>query len=532
MKIQKSTKQVLVVGAGPTGLSVAAALTKLGISVEIIEQKPGLSDTTKATNLMQGTQEQLAIYDLIEPMYRMSGKMSRIIMEGYGVNLGARTMHLTESPFEDVLLLGQDNIEKSLASSLLSLGIEVSFSTRLINLSQQPDGVKVALLVENAEVEEYYQYVIGCDGPWGITRTFTACNFKPVKTGRSIRQVDAKLKWKRLNSMKQMWLFYFADGFAVVVPLLDGYYRVLTIEPSENIPDRNPQLEEIRQKLIEVTKDNSIEMTEPKWFSHANLSMGIAPCIIDKRVFLAGDAGNPILPNGGQGLNTGIQDSLNLAWKLASVIKGKAKNNLLDSYQDERLALRIALEKVQFNSLKYTTKAPGYMQWLIRRFGNTLLNKGGEYQMAKAFSQLNVNYKKSILTKELVKGGNVKAGGRILDGDLIKASDLTEVSLFKQLSTPVWKLVYFACKKEIPDDIVKQLLLLEQKGIELLIITSSLEINYTYGHLHYDIDELVHTKYGFKMPTFLLVRPDNYVAVRTNTEKFNVMADFINEWFS
>ncbi len=240
-----------------------------------------------------------------------------------------------------------------------------------------------------------------------------------------------------------MWLFYFADGFAVVVPLLDGYYRILTIEPSSNIPNRNPTLEEMKTKLIEVTKDNSIEMLEPKWFSYANLNMGIAPQIIDNRVILAGDAGNPILPNGGQGLNTGIQDSFNLAWKLADVIKGNVKAEHLTTYQTERLALRIELEKIQFNSLKYTTKAPKFMQWVIGKLGNWMLDKGGEKGMAKTFSQLNVLYKKRTLTVDKIKKGNVKAGNRILDRDLIQASTLQEVSLFNQLTKPVWKLIVF-----------------------------------------------------------------------------------------
>ncbi len=529
MANQMYNTDVLIVGAGPTGLSLAAALQSLGVRIKIIELKPKLSDTTKATNLMQGTQEQLAIYNLIQPMFDMSGKMSRMVMKGYGTNLGARTMHLTESPFNDVLLLGQDNIEKSLAHSLSELGVQIHFDTKLTNLIQNENAVTATLQNGTEETKETFKYVIGCDGPWGVTRTFTKCDFKPVKTDRTIRQVDAKLKWKRLNSMKQMWLFYFADGFAVVVPLLDGYYRILTIEPSANIPNRNPTLEEMKTKLIEVTKDSSIEMLEPKWFSYANLNMGIAPQIIDNRVILAGDAGNPILPNGGQGLNTGIQDSFNLAWKLADVIKGNAKSELLITYQTERLALRIALEKVQFNSLKYTTKAPKFMQWVVGKLGNWMLDKGGEKGMAKTFSQLNVHYRKSPLTLDKIKKGNVKAGNRILDGDLIQASTLQEVSLFNQLSKPVWKLIIFDNQKQLENfqqfDKIKS-------GLLPLIITSSTTTNYNKENLYYDVDELVHKIYGINQPTILLVRPDSYVAVRTSADSLKDIENYLATWYN
>ncbi|MFC4231392.1 FAD-dependent monooxygenase [Parasediminibacterium paludis] len=520
---------VLIVGAGPTGLILAAALQSLGVSIKIIELKPKLSDTTKATNLMQGTQEQLAIYNLIQPMFDISGKMSRMVMEGYGTNLGARTMHLTESPFNDVLLLGQDNIEKSLANSLSNLGVQIHFDTKLTSLIQNENGVVTTLQSVTNITTENYKYVIGCDGPWGITRTFTKCDFKPVKTDRTIRQVDAKLKWKRLNSMKQMWLFYFADGFAVVVPLLDGYYRILTIEPSENIPNRNPTLEEMKSKLIEVTKDNSIEMLEPKWFSYANLTMGIAPQIIDNKVILAGDAGNPILPNGGQGLNTGIQDSLNLAWKLADVIKNNAKTELLTTYQTERLALRIALEKIQFNSLKYTTKAPKFMQWVVGKLGNWMLDKGGEKGMAKTFSQLNINYKKSPLTVDKIKKGSVKAGNRILDGDIIQASTLQEVSLFQQLSKPVWKLLVFDNKKQLNH--LQQIDKIKG-GLLPLIITASTITTYETAYLYYDIDELVHKIYGIHQPTILLVRPDNYVALSAKADNLKAVENYFANWYN
>ena len=522
--------EVLIVGAGPTGLSLAAGLKKLNVGVKIVELKPKLSDTTKATNLMQGTQEQLAIYELINPMFQMSGKMRRLILEGYGSKLGARTMRLAESPFNDVLLLGQDNIEKSLANSLAESGVEICFDTKLTKLIQNEKGVTATLQNSSGQTEEFYQYVVGCDGPWGVTRTFTKCDFEPVKTNRTIRQVDAKLKWKRLQSMEQMWLFYFAAGFAAVVPLLNGYYRILTIEPTENVPDRNPTVKEMRDKLAEVTTDDSIELIEPKWFSYANLNMGIAPQIIDKRVILAGDAGNPILPNGGQGLNTGIQDSLNLAWKLAAVINGTAKAELLDTYQEERLNLRRGLEKVQFNSLKYTTKTSFFTRWIIQKFGNLLLDKGGEKAMAKAFSQLNVNYRKSSLTVEKIKKGGVKAGFRILDGELIQAQTMREVSLFNELAKPVWKLIIFDCRKQL--NAVQQINELKINGLLPLIITSSTTSKYQKDNLYFDVDELVHKIYGVTKPTAFLVRPDNYVAVRVGAESLEAIETYNRLWFN
>ena len=522
---------VLLIGSGPTGLSLAAALHQLGINCRLVEQKACLSDTTKATNLMQGTQEQLASYDLVAPMLATAGKMRRLMMYGYGVNLGPRTMHLLESVFPDVLLLGQDRIEASLAQSLQALGGTIEFGTQLTHLAQDADGITAQLQTGDHAHAVHARYAVGCDGPWGATRTFTACDFTPVKTGRAIRQVDVKLRWQRLASMEQMWLFYFAAGFAVVVPLLDGYTRVLTIEPKENMPARNPTLPEMVAKLREVTGDASIEMSEPKWFSYTELSMGIAPALRDGRVLLAGDAGNPILPNGGQGLNTGIQDSLNLAWKLAAVLRGESPDTLLDTYAAERLALRQALEKVQFNSLKYTTTTNAVTRWAVSRLGNFLLDKGGEYQMARAFSQLNVNYRKSPLTLDRLKGGKVRAGDRPANAEVLHAATGREVRLFDLLAAPRWQLVCFNLNADVAPTLAGLRQLCAHRPIDPILLTTETQATRD-PELYYDLDEVAHPAYGIRQPTLLLIRPDQYVAVRVAATEWATLETYVRRWFA
>ena len=534
MSLDPYDTDVLIIGAGPTGLTLAAALQRLGISFRLIEQKAQLSETSKATNLMQGTQEQMASYDLIAPILPDAGKMRRIMMHGYGVNLGPRTMHLPESVFPDILLYGQDRIEASLAQSVESRGGAIEFNTKLVALRQDENGVQADIEKAGRRLSIRAKYAVGCDGPWGTTRTFTTCDFKPVKTGRAIRQVDAKLRWKRLNSMDQMWLFYFADGFAVVVPLLDGYSRVLTIEPKENMPARNPTLVEMQDKLRVVANDDSIELTDHKWLSYTELNMGIAPGLRDGRVLLAGDAGNPILPNGGQGLNTGIQDSLNLGWKLAAVIHGEANDSLLDTYQQERLPLRQALEKVQFNSLKYTTVTSAVMRFAVRKLGNLLLNKGGEYQMAKAFSQLGVNYRKSPLTLDRVKRGVVKAGDRLINAEIVEAETLREVALADLFAAPVWKLVCFNGSENDIDSLqtaIRQLETKSQLRFTPIIITTSTQTPISNSFVYYDIDEVAHKAYQIKQPVILLIRPDQYVAVRADKANWEILETYSQRWF-
>jgi hypothetical protein len=128
-----------------------------------------------------------------------------------------------------------------------------------------------------------------------------------------------------------------------------------------------------------------------------------------------------------------------------------------------------------------------------------------------------------------MKGGKVKAGGRILDGDLVEATTMTEVSLFKKLEMPVWKLLYFDCKKAIHKNISRQIEPMVNKGISPFMVTSSLSAGYPKEYLFYDIDELVHNIYAIKQPTILLVRPDNYVAVRTSIDNFERISNYLTD---
>ncbi len=508
---------VLIVGAGPTGLTLASVLTKHGLTVKIIDKQSGVSTATKATNLMQGCQEKLEIYGLLSPMYEEAGKMSRLMMYGYNRNLGPISYKRIEASYENVLLLGQQKIDGSLYESLKQSNINVLFETELIGLEQQTEFVTVTTKTSGKETSENFKYVVGCDGARSITRTYTNLNFKPISTGVTVRQVDAKLKWKRLNEIKQMWLFYFDTGFCAVIPLLDGITKFITFDSSKETPDRKPTLGEMQAKLREITGDDTATLTDPIWFSQGELLTGLAPALIDNRVILAGDSGNAILPNGGQGLNTGIQDSINLGWKLFDTVKHNANPILLKTYESERLSLRTSMEKAQNASLKYTLTPPKFMKWFVKNVGPFLLKKGGASAMIQAFSQLGINYKKSALTVEKLKTGGIKAGYSIKDADILFAKDNKDVSLFKILLKPTWKLIYFDNGTVIKKNIALEDFSVKFSFVNQYLISSSLKTNEDLDNLYFDIDEVAHKVYGIETPAFYLIRPDNYVAVRTSS---------------
>lgn len=526
--MQEFDADVLIVGAGPTGLALANALQKLGTSYILIEAKSGTSIHTKATNLMPGTLEQLDLLGLADRMYETGGIMTRYMVHMYGLNVGPRQMHLGESLHPNVLFLGQDLIDRNLKEALPDAGAGIRFAHSLIKLEQDSESVIATIEAGGTERSARFRYVVGCDGPRSVTRRFSKCDFEPVKTGKYVWQVDAKLAWKGLRTMKQMWLYYYAEGFGVVIHLPGDNTKVMVFEEKGQLPAREPTLAEMQQKLRTMSGDDTATLTDPIWLSHGELLTGVAPSLIDGRVILAGDACNPILPNGGQGLNVGIQDSLNLAWKLHDVVRGQATPALLQTYDAERRANRLALEKVQISTLNNTLPAPKLNRFILGRYGNAVLDRIWG-PMAKAFSQLGVGYETSPLTQ---KGGTKKSihsGQRVRDADVLRAADATEVSLFKALCVPSWKLLLFDGGRSIPASVFRHLDSLPPMERHVMIAgRGTPEVD---AIIYQDLDRLAHQAYGLSEPTILLIRPDNYVAAVLPVENVADLGRYLSAWY-
>ena len=526
--MQDFEADVLIVGAGPTGLALANALERLGTSYVVIEAKTSTSIHTKATNLMPGTLEQLDALGLAGRMYETGGVMTRYMVHMYGSNVGPRPMHLGDSPHPNVLFLGQDLIDRNLKQALPEAGGRIRFAHSLKTLAQDAEGVTATIATDGAEHTERFRYVVGCDGPRSVTRHFSKCDFEPVKTGKYVWQADAKLAWKGLRTMKQMWLYYYDEGFGAVIHLPGGYTKVMVFEEKRRLPNREPTIEEIEQKLRAMSGDTTATLTDPIWLSHGELLTGVAPSLIDGRIILAGDACNPILPNGGQGLNIGIQDSLNLAWKLHDVISGDAGPPLLQTYDAERRANRLSLEKIQISTLKYTLPAPRMNRFILGRFGNALLNRFWPV-MAKAFSQLGMNYEKSPLTQRGSVGKSIRAGHRVRDADVLRSADATEISLFKELCAPNWKLVYF--DGGLP---TQRSALLDAASLPRMAtyrVMAAPDAGRDGSDVYHDLDRVAHQTYGITEPTALLIRPDNYVAIVARADDLASLQRYVSNWY-
>ena len=520
---------VLIVGAGPTGLVLANILSRYGVAVRLIEKRATLSRHTKATNLMQRTQELLDSIGILSPLQGIGGAMSALTVSAYGTSVGPRTMHLTESAFPDVLLCGQDALESEAAAGLDRIGVKVEFGVELIGLDQDSDGCAAQIVKDGVHETIRASYVVGTDGIAGATRRFTGLDFIPERTGVAIRQVDASLRWHRSSTLDQMWMFYFDRGFGAVVPLPAGVHRIILVEPKDAFPQRDPTLAEMEAKLRAVTEDHTLELSEQRWTSYTDLAMGIAPALIDGRVILAGDAGNPILPNGGQGMNTGIGDAFNLGWKLAAVLRHGATPELLATYGTERHQLRTTMQRAQYNSLKYTTLVtPRLVRAAFRLLAGTVLDAGAERKVALAFSELTITTRRSPLTLETMHTRGTRAGDRARDAAVVRGFDT--IRLRDVIYDGGWTLLAFSGRGRRADlaatsGALRRLSL----RIDTHLVTTAAPTEPTVDLL-YDLDGEAHRNYHITRPTMLLIRPDGYVAARVAPRHLHRLERHLTRW--
>ncbi|MCW5621125.1 MAG: FAD-dependent monooxygenase [Burkholderiales bacterium] len=329
---------VLVVGAGPTGLMLANQLARRGVHAMIIDRHSGPAQQSRAMAVQARTLEIYAKMGLADRAIELgrpgtganmwtNGKWAaRIPLGDIGKNL---------SPFPFVLALGQDDNERILGAKLHELGIDVQWNTELISLQQQADHVDVALKQPDGPIRRIQAaWVAGCDGAHSAVRAKTGIGFPGAPYEHTFfvadTEVTGAMKPEELN------VYMWRDGFHLFFPMKGrDRWRVIGITPK---PMRGRTDLVFGDLIADIRREAGTDLSfkECSWFSIYRIHHRCAERFRDGRCFLLGDAAHIHSPAGGQGMNTGLQDAYNLAWKLALVVKGQAEVALLDSYEQER----------------------------------------------------------------------------------------------------------------------------------------------------------------------------------------------------
>ncbi|MFF4485053.1 FAD-dependent monooxygenase [Streptomyces sp. NPDC001544] len=334
---------VVVVGSGPTGLLLAGDLATAGVPVTLVEKRPhGISNLSRAFVLHARTLEQLDARGLADGLEAVGRPLDRLRL------FGRLTLALDTLPsrFNHLLVLPQYEVEKALERRAAEAGVEFRHETEVTGLTQDADGVTVAVRgpggsPRSSEAESgggaagtlRAAYVVGADGARSAVRDAIGLPFPGRSVIRSVVLADVRLA-EQPDTL--LTVNAVGDAFAFIAPFGDGYHRVIGWHRGRDVPESEPlDLAEVKE-ITRLALGRDFGMHDARWMSRFHSDERQAPAYRVGRVFLAGDAAHVHTPAGGQGMNTGLQDAANLSWKLAQVVGGHAPESLLDTYQAER----------------------------------------------------------------------------------------------------------------------------------------------------------------------------------------------------
>jgi 2-polyprenyl-6-methoxyphenol hydroxylase-like FAD-dependent oxidoreductase len=326
------TTDVLIVGAGPTGLTLATALIKLGAEVTVVDAATDARRDSRAVGVQPRTLEELA----------RIGAADRLIERGLrGTGFAAATRNETllrvsftelDTPYPFLLLIAQRDTERVLTGVLNDAGGKVLREHRVLGLDPEFDAVTV--LVSDPQGLAHAvraRYVVGCDGLHSGVRTRAGIDFRGDDRGQHYALGDIRVQG--LDGPPVVRFTLSPDGLLLLSPLPDGRLRIVATVPE---PAAHYGREAIQQLLDQRgPAATPLRVTEVANSGRYHVSTRLADTFRAGRIFLAGDAAHVHSPAGGQGMNTGIQDAINLSWKLAAGLAG-ASDELLDTYNAER----------------------------------------------------------------------------------------------------------------------------------------------------------------------------------------------------
>ncbi|GAA3094492.1 FAD-dependent monooxygenase [Streptomyces rectiviolaceus] len=322
---------VIVVGAGPTGLLLAGDLAAAGVPVTLLEKRPhGISNLSRALVLHARTLEQLDARGLADELEAKGKKLDRLRLFAH---LEVRLDDLP-SRYNHLLVLPQYEVERVLERRAVAAGVDFRYESEVTGLTQDADGVTVQVRGPGGESSTLRAaYVVGADGLHSPVRKAVGLPFPGKSAIRSLVLADVKLAEKPESVLT---VNAAGDAFAFIAPFADGYYRVIGWNRAHNVPDSEPlDLEEVKE-ITRLALGRDYGMHDARWMSRFHSDERQAPAYRVGRVFLAGDAAHVHTPAGAQGMNTGLQDAVNLSWKLVAAVNGRVSEGLLDTYQSER----------------------------------------------------------------------------------------------------------------------------------------------------------------------------------------------------
>jgi 3-(3-hydroxy-phenyl)propionate hydroxylase len=411
--MKPSDHAVVIAGGGPTGLMLAGELALAGVDVVIVERRPSQElDSARAKGLLTRSIEELD----------QRGIVGRFVAEGQkfpaSMFTGARFMADLPTRHNYVLALNQRHVERILAAWVGELKVPILYGTEVTGFTQDASGVDVTL---TADQPLRAGYLVGCDGGRSLVRKTAGIAFPGWEASTSWLIAELEFseepKWGFTENERGKHAIGKAEG---------GLAGIALIEPRADA-EGEPTLREIRELLVSVY-GTDFGARNPRWISRFNDTTRQAADYRRGRVLIAGDAAHVHSPVGGQGLNTGLQDAVNLGWKLAQVVQAVSPESLLDTYHAERHP--VAARVLRTNMAQVALAKTDARTTALRETMNEILALDEPSRRITAqMSGLDIRYD--------LGEGHPLLGRRMPDLDIVTASGTSRVFTLLHAARPV-----------------------------------------------------------------------------------------------
>ncbi len=407
MSSPSAQTDVLIAGAGPVGLAMAVEVARYGLSVRIVDKNAQRTDKSKAIVIWSRTLEHFARMGCASQFLATGLKVPRATVVGNQKPIGHVEMSGLPTPYPFALLIPQSDTERLLEEYLATFGVKVERSTELKNFHPSAIGDSVTSTLRHSDGREETvtsSWLLGCDGAHSTVRHQLGFTFHGDTLSSDWILADVHLSG--VPATPEISIAWHSEGVLALFPLSPSRYRIIanvgeSSSLSEPTPCPDPTMEQVQQ-ILDVRGLPGIRASDPVWLASFAINERKVSDYRSGRIFLAGDAAHIHSPAGGQGMNTGIQDACNLAWKLALVERGTCHDEpLLDSYSTERSEIaRMVLEGTGKATSIAVMKA-GVLQ-SIRNYVASLLFGFAPVTrtMANVLSEISIAYNNSPLNEQ------------------------------------------------------------------------------------------------------------------------------------